>query len=181
MQARLAKAALGAYGIDSERLLSELVNDPDEVLRQIERLQQELERGAVANPAGWLVEAIRGHYRLATEEPIHDAGPAQQSRESAAGARHANEPAAPVTPQGMAWEMVCAELRAELTPENYRRWFATTTAVALRDDRLTVSVPDAFHLQWLDRRLRGAIERAAQRVLGETAIEFVVSGGASAS
>lgn len=91
-----------------------------------------------------------------------------------------HDQAADSTPEEMAWTMVCAELRAELTPENYRRWFVPTVAVALKDDHLTVGVPDAFHLQWLDRRLRGTIERAARRVLGDTVIVFALAGRASA-
>jgi len=78
------------------------------------------------------------------------------------------------TPATLAWGAVCAELRGELTAENYARWFAPTTALALDAERLLVGVPDFFDLQWLDRRLRATIERSAARVLAGVAITFVV-------
>lgn len=183
----MARAALQAHGIDNERLLAELTDDPSEALRQVERLRQEMERGVVANPQGWLVEAIRGRYRVAGSTPAHDDaapvqhhGPERLAGASADEGPRDDDPAMSSTPEEMAWAMVRAELRAELTPENYQRWFVPTMAVALEDDRLTIGVPDAFHQQWLDRRLRGTIERAARRVLGETVIAFALAGRASA-
>ncbi len=62
------------------------------------------------------------------------------------------------------WRATLEELRAELTPENYARWFATTRAVGAEGIMLRVAVADAFHQQWLDRQLRGAIERALQPI-----------------
>ena len=177
--AAMARTALQAHGIRNERLLTELTSDPGEVLAQIERLRQEVARGAVANPAGWLVEAIRGRYRPADQDDdapaIAGTGAALQDGSGAAGAPDGGITGA--TPEGRAWARVCAELRDELTPENYGRWFAPAVAQAYSGDRLTVGVPDAFHLQWLDRRLRNTIERAAARVLGDVTIAFVVGAG----
>lgn len=185
MSARMARAALQAHGIRNERLLSELTADPAEVVMQIERLQDELARKAVANPAGWLVEAIRGRYRPGEEGLDGVVGAAEADRASDAAshpggdaASHHEGGTADTSPQGQAWRSVCAELRGELTPENYGRWFAPAVAQSFSGNRLTVGVPDAFHLQWLDRRLRGAVERAAARVLGDVTITFVVSGRA---
>ncbi len=172
-----ARAALQAHGIRNERLLAELAADPGEVLAQIDRLQQEVARGAVANPAGWLVEAIRGRYRLIDQSDQDGTAGTEQDVGGAILARHSDS-AVPATPEGRAWARVCAELRGELTPENYGRWFAPAVAQGYSGDRLTVGVPDAFHLQWLDRRLRGTIERAAARVLGDVTIAFVVAGRA---
>lgn len=179
VEKRMARAALQAYGIDNDRLLSDLTDEPHEALLQIERLRQEIARGVVANPAGWLVEAIRGRYRATLEASTLALEIAPRPSLPTTGVRY-DADVEPATPHGMAWEMVRAELRAELTPENYQRWFMPTTPVALEDDRLTVAVPDVFHLQWLDRRLRGTIERAAQRVLGDVTIAFIVASRATA-
>lgn len=100
-------------------------------------------------------------------QAVHDDGSGQPAR--------IEVPACPAeAPESRAWRSICAELRGELTPENYARWFMPTAALALDAERLIVGVPDAFHLQWLDRRLRCAIERAATRALAGVAVAFVV-------
>ncbi len=191
----MARAALQAYGVRGERLLAELTADPTEVLAQVERLQDELERDAVANPAGWLVQAIRDRYRLSAGSIMQgiqallpfsgdneqDARPHdERTRNTADTDDRANEGGEVMTSHGTAWDSIRAELRVELTPENYQRWFAPTVALSYVGTRLTVGVPDPFHQQWLDRRLRAIVERVATRVLGDTAVEFVVARRASA-
>lgn len=175
----MARAALQAHGIRNERLLAELTADPGEALAQIERLQGEVTRGVVGNPAGWLVEAIRGRYRLADEGGAPGwAGAETGAVGETAALSLSHDEGAATTPEGRAWARVCAELRGMVTPENYGRWFVPAIAQGYTGDRLTVGVPDAFHLQWLDRRLRGKIEAATTRVLGDVAIAFVVAGRA---
>jgi len=191
----MARAALHAYGVRGERLLAELTADPSEALAQVERLQDELERDAVANPAGWLVQAIRDRYRLSAGPTTHvmqallpftgDDGQDVRSHDdrvqnTADMDDTANEGEEVMTPEETAWASICAELRVELTPENYQRWFAPTVALSYVGTRLTVGVPDPFHQQWLDRRLRAIVERVAARVLGDTVVEFVVADHASA-
>ena len=73
-----------------------------------------------------------------------------------------------------AWGQVRAELAAEITAENYARWFAPTHQTHYDAGVLTVAVLDDFHQQWLDRRLRGAIERCVGRALPGTRVLFVV-------
>ncbi len=191
----MARAALQAYGVRGERLLAELTANSNEVLAQVERLQDELERDAVANPAGWLVQAIRDRYRLSTNPTMQgtqtplpfpsDDGQDVRSHDdraqNTAGTDDtANAGGDAMTLEGTAWASICAELRVELTPENYERWFVPTIALSYVGTRLTVGVPDPFHQQWLDRRLRAIVERVTARVLGDTAVEFVVGDHASA-
>jgi len=77
-----------------------------------------------------------------------------------------------------AWGQVRAEIAQEVTPENYARWFAPTRQFADVGDTLTVAITGdaapAFHQQWLDRRLRGLIERCAARVRPGLQVRFVV-------
>jgi hypothetical protein len=77
-----------------------------------------------------------------------------------------------------AWGQVRAALAEVLTPENYARWFAPTHQMHYNDSALTVAVPDAFHLRWLDERLRAKIEACAGRVLPGTRVLFVVEARA---
>jgi hypothetical protein len=77
-----------------------------------------------------------------------------------------------------AWGQVRAEIAREVTPENYARWFAPTQQIDEAGDVLTVAITGAetpaFHQQWLDRRLRGLIERCAARVRPGLQLAFVV-------
>ena len=172
----IARAALQAHGIRGERLLTELAIEPGEALAQIERLRQEVARGAVANPAGWLVEAIRGRYRLVDEDDMPEISSSQVG--VIAGAPVSHDTAGAATPEGQAWARVCAEVRGDITPENYGRWIAPVVPQDYTGDRLTVGVADPSHHHWLDRRLRRTIERAAARALGDVTITFVVAGRA---
>jgi len=86
---------------------------------------------------------------------------------------------APAPPQTAdAWGQVRAEIAREITPENYARWFVPTRQLADAGDVLTVAITGAetpdFHQQWLDRRLRGLIERCAARVRPGLQLAFVV-------
>jgi len=86
---------------------------------------------------------------------------------------------APAPPQTAdAWGQVRAEIAREVTPENYARWFQPTRQLAQDGDVLTVAITgaeaSAFHQQWLDRRLRGLVERCAARVRPGLQLAFVV-------
>ncbi len=88
-------------------------------------------------------------------------------------------PASPAPEQPAdAWDQARAEIAREVTPENYARWFAPTRQIADAGDTLTVAITSdeapAFHQQWLDRRLRGLIERCAARVRPGLQVRFVV-------
>jgi len=85
---------------------------------------------------------------------------------------HPEPPAAEMRPE---WRDTLNELRGELTGENYRRWFAPTRVLGLEGDLLRVEVPDSFHHQWLDRRLRGAVERAMARAAPRIRVVFEVA------
>ncbi len=75
-----------------------------------------------------------------------------------------------------AWRDTLGELRGEVTPENYKRWFEPTVVLGLAGGLLRVGVPDPFHQQWLDRRLRGTIERALARAAPQVRVVFEVRG-----
>jgi len=80
-----------------------------------------------------------------------------------------------------AWRDTLNVLRGELTPENYKRWLEPTTVEGFDGGLLRVGVPDAFHHQWLDKRLRGPIERALARVAPGVRVAFEVREEAAAT
>jgi len=77
-----------------------------------------------------------------------------------------------------AWGEIRAEIAQEVTPENYARWFLPTRQLDQAGDVLTVAITGAetpaLHQQWLDRRLRGLIERCAARVRPGLQVRFVM-------
>jgi len=76
------------------------------------------------------------------------------------------------------WSRVLAELTTDMLRENYARWFGPTRVISDDGTLLRISVPDVFHQQWLDRRLRPIVERALARVAVGMRIEFVAVGAA---
>ncbi len=134
----------------------------------------------IARPMAYWFDVLRVLLddQAAQDTPPASSPPARRPRatttpRSSAPAPVQPAPAAP--PQTSdAWGQVRAALAEVLTPENYARWFAPTYQVQYSDGALTVAVPDAFSLRWLDERLRAKIETCAGRVLPGTRVLFVV-------
>jgi len=61
------------------------------------------------------------------------------------------------------WSSVIEGLREELTPTGFETWFEQARPIALSDDSLTISVPDAFTKGGIERRFRQTIEDLASR------------------
>ncbi len=80
----------------------------------------------------------------------------------------------PSSPPSDTWEAVTAEAGQVMTPENVARWFTPARQVEHAGDVLTVAVPDDFHRQWLDGRLRRPIDRCAASVQPGLQVRFVV-------
>jgi len=62
-----------------------------------------------------------------------------------------------------------AALRDEIGEQNFQHWFHKRTRFEVSGDRLFVYVSNPFILNWLLRRFRSALNRAAQLVLGLSA------------
>jgi len=109
------------------------------------------------------------------ESLIQQGDPPQPPRAPTTPRSSPPSPASPGPQQTAdAWGQVRAALAEVLTPENYARWFAPTHQMHYNEGALTVAVPDAFHLRWLDERLRAKIEACAGRVLPGTRVLFAV-------
>ena len=62
-----------------------------------------------------------------------------------------------------------AALRDEIGEQNYQHWFLKRTRFEVSGDRFVAYVSNPFILNWLLRRFRSALNRAAQLVLGLSA------------
>ena len=62
-----------------------------------------------------------------------------------------------------------AALRDEIGEQNFQHWFHKRTRFEVSGDRFVVYVSNPFILNWLLRRFRSALNRAAQLVLGLSA------------
>jgi len=136
----------------------------------------------IARPMAYWFDVLRVLLddQAAQDTPPASSPPARRPRSSDASLlRPSPAPTSPAPEQPAdAWGQVRAEIAREVTPENYARWFAPTRQLAQVGDVLTVAITGAempaFHQQWLDRRLRGLIERCAARVRPGLQVRFVV-------
>jgi len=146
------------------------------------RVTQRRQRKAppIARPMAYWFDVLRV---LLDDQAAQDTTPASPpARRPRSTTRPPSPPPAPGTPAPQQtadeWGQVRAALAEVITPENYARWFAPTRQLQCGAGALTVAVPDAFHLRWLDERLRAKIEACAGRVLPGTRVLFVVEARA---
>ena len=67
-------------------------------------------------------------------------------------------------------EAVLADaVRSAVGEQNYQHWFSRSCRLQCRQDRLIVSVPNPFILNWMLKRFRTELTLAAQRLLGPAA------------
>jgi len=119
-----------------------------------------------------------GMIRYEVDELLREQG-ADGGKPAAPGTRpdvETVEIAPPAPGMEPAWRDTLTELRGEMTPENYKRWLEPTTVEGRDGDLLRVGVSDSFTQQWLDKRLRGPIERALGRVAPGLRVVFEVRG-----
>jgi len=141
----------------------------------------------IARPMAYWFDVLRVLLddQAAQDTPPASSPPARRPRSSDASLlRPSPAPASPAPEQPAdAWGQVRAEIAREVTPENYARWFVPTRQLDQAGDVLTVAITgdDAptFHQQWLDRRLRGLVERCAARVRPGLQLAFVVRPSAA--
>jgi len=133
------------------------------------------EADLLMRPSLAYIEKPMAYLFRVVESLIQQGDPPQPPRAPTRPRSSPPSPASPA-PQQTAdeWGQVRAALAEVITAENYARWFAPTHQMHYTDGALTVAVPDAFHLRWLDERLRAKIEACAGRVLPGTRVLFVV-------
>ncbi len=76
-----------------------------------------------------------------------------------------------------AWQGVLGRLELELNPHNFTTWLAPTRARSFDGSDLVVEARSTMACDWLDRRMRTVVERAAAQAFGaEVQLTFVASG-----
>lgn len=74
-----------------------------------------------------------------------------------------------------AWKATLAELELQLTKATFDTWLRQSRVVSYEDGQFVIGVRSGFAKDWLDHRLRGAIQRTLSRTIGRTvAVEFTV-------
>jgi len=153
-----------------------------QLAHEASRVTQRRQRKAppIVRPMAYWFDVLRV---LLDDQAAQDTTPASPpARRPRSTTRPPSLPPGPASPAPQQtadeWGQVRAALAEVITAENYARWFAPTHQVHYTDGALTVAVPDAFHLRWLDERLRAKIEACAGRVLPGTRVLFVVEARA---
>jgi len=155
-----------AAGLDSDALLA-LLDEADAITRAQAPAITKRGRGGAIIRMPYLLATFRGLVETSADRPVGT--PASlvtdaptPSASDALDVPDADDRPAPTAAESL-WRAVRAEVRLDLTPENYAAWFAPTHARALDGDVLRVVAPTPFHRQWLEQKLRGCVERALGR------------------
>ena len=65
------------------------------------------------------------------------------------------------------WEAVLGALELQVTRPVYETWLKDTEGVSIADQLLTVAVPTAFAVEWLERRMYHTIQQTVQQVTSQ--------------
>lgn len=75
------------------------------------------------------------------------------------------------------WDAVLAEIRAHLTPEEFRRWFGESMQASDSGDQVSVWIPSETVRRHIFTHYQVLIDRALERLEREDVqIRFVVTG-----
>ncbi|MGI8604822.1 MAG: chromosomal replication initiator protein DnaA [Verrucomicrobiales bacterium] len=64
------------------------------------------------------------------------------------------------------WNAVCNNVRQQISPDAYKRWFLPTRLVATSEEFLTVSVPNQIHQFWIESNYATSLQDAIVSLLG---------------
>jgi len=155
-------------------------NGAEKCLRYAEALDTQ---EGIRNRASFLVSAIRKGYAFPgppepVEEPLEYSlvADASQERETKL---HNEEPSPPLPPDPTAeklWGRVLEHAEGEIDASSLRVWFEAITAVAIGPDYLTISVPNPFAREYVEKRFKATLENALRQELSQDAALRVVIG-----
>jgi chromosomal replication initiation ATPase DnaA len=76
-----------------------------------------------------------------------------------------------------AWERVLTEVRTEVEPEDFRRWFGSTSYAGDSGDQITVWIGSESHRRHIETHFRDELDRALEAIeRPHTQIRVVVAG-----
>lgn len=155
-------------------------NGAEKCLRYAEALDTQ---EGIRNRASFLVSAIRKGYAFPgppelVEEPLEYSlvADASQERETKL---HNEEPSPPLPSDPTAeklWGRVLEHAEGEIDASSLRVWFEAVTAVAIGPDYLTISVPNPFAREYVEKRFKATLENALRQELSQDAALRVVVG-----
>jgi len=80
-----------------------------------------------------------------------------------------NEPLSMTKDISTVWEQCLYILKRELDEQSYKTWFEPIKAVTLKDDALTIQVPNKFFYQTLEDRFVSVLGKTLMQVIGKSA------------
>jgi chromosomal replication initiation ATPase DnaA len=76
-----------------------------------------------------------------------------------------------------AWDRLLERVRAEVEPEDFRRWFSSTSYAGDSGDQIMVWIGSESHRRHIETHYRDEIDRALEAIKRpNTQIRFVVAG-----
>lgn len=72
------------------------------------------------------------------------------------------------------WQATLGELEILLSKANFTTWFKNTTISSYDDDRITLSVPNIFTKEWLEKKYHQAILKAIRNVTENSGIKEII-------
>lgn len=76
------------------------------------------------------------------------------------------------------WDATLGALELQVTKANYQTWLKDTVGVSCGDEVFVVGAPNAFAVEWLEKRLRHLIKKTLAGVVGRPVdVQFEVTNG----
>jgi len=104
----------------------------------------------------------------------------EEARRVTQRASYAPYPESPPATMWPAWRDTLDELRHGMLRDSYERQLLPTCVLTHEGDLLRIGVVDSFQQFWLDKRMRGKIERVMARTAPGVRVEFVTQDGGTA-
>lgn len=71
------------------------------------------------------------------------------------------------------WKEICGQIRKNVSPDTFRRWFSSTSLLDADEEKLLVKVPNNIYALWIESNYLGILGHAVVETLGEKRkIEF---------
>lgn len=75
------------------------------------------------------------------------------------------------------WETALGALELQVSKANYQTWLKDTVGVSFENDIFVIGTPNAFIVEWLEKRLRHLIKKTLAGIIGHPVeIEFQICG-----
>jgi len=144
----------------------------------------------VLSRAGWIVSAIKGGWAIrdvaqATlqdslpETPVEDAGDDASTRPKQGIDRSPPSPYVAPDPDPAAeevWEQVLQDAEGDIDVSSLRVWFDGISPIGLKDDVLSIAVPNSFAKEYIETRFKDLLESSLRERLSKEASLHVVVG-----